>query len=1074
MTFTWWKRPAKRPVRPSRRCRPRVEELEDRRLLTAAFALTTTNQLLRFDTNTPGTTTPLVTISGLQTGENVQGIDVRPANGQLYALAVNGTTARIGTINLGSGAFTAVGSTFTVSGTDFGIDFNPTNDRLRVVSDADINLAVNPDDGTVTTQTNLNPGNPNEVAVAYNNNFAGATTTTLFGIDSGTDMLVTQVPAAGTLTNVGPLGVDTSGVAGLDISANDNAAFANLTVGGASQLYRINLSTGAATLVANFATGTTVRDIALTSRAVTLFAVTSTNNLLRFNSANPGTILATTAITGLQTGETIRGIDFRPANGMLYAVGSTDRLYTIDTTTGAATQVGTGTFAVPLTGTSFGVDFNPVPDRLRVVSDAEQNLRINPDTGAVVDGDPNTAGVQPDTNLSPAGNVVAAAYDQNFAGATATTLYGIDSASDMLVRIGGVGGNPSPNGGAVTNVGALGVDTSDQADFDITSGDGTAFATLQVGGVSQLYTVNLSTGAATLVGTIGAGTDTLVGLSAAPAGNVQFSTAATTVAENVGSVTVTVNRTGGTEGPATVNISTAGSTATPGTDFTLSTTTVQFAAGETSKTFTVNVIDDNLNEANETVVLTLQPVLNGVGVGTPNTETITITDNDAVPAVTINNVTQAEGNSGTTNFVFTVTLSAASGQQVRVDFATQDGTATSPSDYAATQGTLTFNPGTTTQTITVPVVGDTTVEPDETFRVVLSNPVNATLGTPSTGTGTITNDDQAAAASTIQFSSATFTVAENAGNATITLTRTGGTDTPATVTFTAAAGTARAGVDFTPVTTVVNFAVGQTTATVLVPVIDNTVVDGSRTVNLTLSAPTGTNVSLGTQVTATLTITDNETGNLTPTQCFVSQMYRDLLGRTVDAGGLQLFSGAIDAGLINRTQAALLIESSQEFRQLRLNQFYQQLLRRTIDPFGQASWTAFLAAGGTFEQVQIGILGSVEYFTTRGGGTNRGWLDAVYADVLGRAIDPTGLAGWTAALNAGASRTDVAQAILASVESNTRELQQLYQALLGRAGDAFGLAAFSAALNSGVSDEIVAAIMVGSQEYFQRACGTTA
>ncbi|MDY3554378.1 Calx-beta domain-containing protein [Gemmata sp. JC717] len=123
------------------------------------------------------------------------------------------------------------------------------------------------------------------------------------------------------------------------------------------------------------------------------------------------------------------------------------------------------------------------------------------------------------------------------------------------------------------------------------------------------------------------------------------------------------------------------------------------------------------------------------------------TGNDVVvtvgpPAVSIGNVTAAEGNAGGTSFTFTVTLSTASTQTVTVSYATVAGTATAGADYTPAAGTLTFAPGETSKTVTV--LGDTTVEPDETFTVVLSNPTNATIGT-GTGTGTITNDDAATA-----------------------------------------------------------------------------------------------------------------------------------------------------------------------------------------------------------------------------------------------------------------------------------------------------------------------------------------
>lgn len=192
-------------------------------------------------------------ITGLQGGETILGIDFRPANGTLYGL---GSTSRLYTINPTTGAATQVGSAgaFTLSGTSFGFDFNPTVDRIRVVSDANQNLRLNPDSGALAgTDTTLNPGNPNVIGSAYTNNFAGATTTTLFAIDSAVDSLFIQNPPNnGALVLVGPLGVNVQGVGGFDISGLSGIAYAGLTVGTAgSQLFAINLATGAATLVGN-------------------------------------------------------------------------------------------------------------------------------------------------------------------------------------------------------------------------------------------------------------------------------------------------------------------------------------------------------------------------------------------------------------------------------------------------------------------------------------------------------------------------------------------------------------------------------------------------------------------------------------------------------------------------------------------------------------------------------------------------------------------------------------------------------------------------------------------------------
>jgi Domain of unknown function (DUF4394) len=245
----------------------------------------------------------------------------------------------------------------------------------------------------------------------------------------------------------------------------------------------------------------------------TAYALTVTKGaetIVGFNEAEPKKILSNAAVTGLQPGESLLGIDFRPANGLLYGVGSSNRLYTIDPVTGAATAVGNGQFAVPLTAGAAGFDFNPTVDRIRFVNQAGQNARLNPDTGAIVDSDTLTGGIQLDGNLayaegdrnfgnSPAG--VGAAYVNNFAGATSTTLFVIDTNSDYLVR------QAPPNNGVLNTIGPLGIDAGTVLGFDIRSVDGneTALAAIEVGGVSGLYNINLTTGQASIVGKIGDG-----------------------------------------------------------------------------------------------------------------------------------------------------------------------------------------------------------------------------------------------------------------------------------------------------------------------------------------------------------------------------------------------------------------------------------------------------------------------------------------------------------------------------------------------------------------------------------------
>jgi len=221
---------------------------------TVAYAVSNNNELLIFN---PLASTPNIsvkTITGIQAGESILGIDLRPLNGQLYAL---GSSSRIYTINMSSGAAAAVGSapfSTVLNGTQFGFDFNPTVDRIRIVSNTGQNLRFNPLDGSVTLDGTLNPITTGITAAAYTNNFFGATTTVLFDIDANSDRLVRQDnPNMGVLVDIGALGINVESTNGFDIGGTSGAAYGLFTVGGTQRVYSINLSTGVATAGATIA-----------------------------------------------------------------------------------------------------------------------------------------------------------------------------------------------------------------------------------------------------------------------------------------------------------------------------------------------------------------------------------------------------------------------------------------------------------------------------------------------------------------------------------------------------------------------------------------------------------------------------------------------------------------------------------------------------------------------------------------------------------------------------------------------------------------------------------------------------
>ncbi|MEC4719885.1 DUF4394 domain-containing protein [Noviherbaspirillum sp. CPCC 100848] len=261
-----------------------------------------------------------------------------------------------------------------------------------------------------------------------------------------------------------------------------------------------------------------------------IHAVTSSNQLVKFNAGQPGKILSSLPLAGLQKGEVLLGIDYRVAKGWLYGLGSSGRLYRINTGNGAVTMVGSAPVAIMPTGPEVGFDFNPTVDRIRVVSNSKgENMRLHPDTGAVVDGDPNAPGVQVDGTLSYAPGdthagkvpaIVAAGYSYNKQDEKITTNFAIDAQHRALVTQGsreGVSPAVSPNTGRLYTVGALGTGPMEKVSFDIADVSGAAFMAASGPGEPQSswYVINLDNGKATRIGTI-ATTERVVGFAVEP------------------------------------------------------------------------------------------------------------------------------------------------------------------------------------------------------------------------------------------------------------------------------------------------------------------------------------------------------------------------------------------------------------------------------------------------------------------------------------------------------------------------------------------------------------------------------
>jgi uncharacterized protein with beta-barrel porin domain len=242
--------------------------------------------------------------------------------------------------------------------------------------------------------------------------------------------------------------------------------------------------------------------------AAPITALGSGNTLVTVDSATPGTVLSTRAITGVAAGTSLLGIDARPAtnNRQLYSVSNAGQLYSINTLTGAATAIGTPIAQLNGAATA-GIDFNPTVDRIRIITPAGANLRVNPNDGvAIVDGTLNGA-------TAIGANEVA--YTNSVAGATSTTLYVINPVTNTLSI------QTPPNAGTQVQVGTLGAATAGATgatgfDIQTVGSANTALATLTTGGTTTLYSVDLTTGVATAIGSFGAAGQSYTGLAFTP------------------------------------------------------------------------------------------------------------------------------------------------------------------------------------------------------------------------------------------------------------------------------------------------------------------------------------------------------------------------------------------------------------------------------------------------------------------------------------------------------------------------------------------------------------------------------
>ena len=531
------------------------------------YGVTASNQFISFDSDNPGVIRSVMGLSGVTAGQTLVGTDFRPNTGELFGLGYDASAAapannsQVYTINTATGAATAVGSAIRL---ELGgpmdqivFDFNPTVDRIRVEGTNDNNYRLNPNNGALAATDgmlayaagDLGAGqNPNVGTAAYTNSFVGATSTALFTLDHVLGYVSQQNPAnAGVLLNsrvlTGVNGTPGGGTSGAISPINDldvyyngmtnmNTAFlaaAAAATPNTSRFFSLGMLGAAsanqqATDLGMIGLGISVRDISVTLAPTSTVAMNpgpvtgqlvyavAGGVLISFDSNNPGVIRSVVDVTGLTAGQTIAGLDFRPANGDLNVFGynpttQMGQLYTLNINTGVLTATGSaGMTPLGSDASAIAFDFNPTIDRIRLVSGSNQtNIVINPNDGTFnqvtsLFYSPNPGGSPPAAS--------AVAYTNSLGTATSTQLYGYDQARNTLITIANSAGTS-----AIVGSSGITVNQAGGVDFDIftdpATSNNSAFASASTGSGTNdnLYSVNLASGAFSLLGQVGNGSN---------------------------------------------------------------------------------------------------------------------------------------------------------------------------------------------------------------------------------------------------------------------------------------------------------------------------------------------------------------------------------------------------------------------------------------------------------------------------------------------------------------------------------------------------------------------------------------
>ncbi len=347
---------------------------------------------------------------------------------------------------------------------------------------------------------------------------------------------------------------------------------------------------------------------------------------------------------------------------------------------------------------------------------------------------------------------------------------------------------------------------------------------------------------------------TIVDAQKTAAGKLQFAKASNGVSEASAVINLTISRVAGTTGSVGVHFHTVDGSAQAGLDYIGTNGTIIIPAAKASAILPIRIINDSLNESNETFYVILDSTTGGASLGTNSVAKVNILDNDPGGVVSLGSASYTTNeNSGF--FLLTVkrtgTGTLASGASV--DFTTLDGSAIGGQDYFATNGTLTFGSNELTKTISIAVTNDILAEGDENFFFHISHPQGgATLGVISNATLTIKDDE-----SSISISNAVFSVSEAGPSVAVTLIRSGALLTSVSVDFATVNGSATGGLDYGATNGTVTFLANVKSKTIVIPINNDTIVEGDETFSFRISNPQG-GVQFGATTNEIITIVDND------------------------------------------------------------------------------------------------------------------------------------------------------------------------------------------------------------------------